>query len=332
MIPVLRLDTVEGAEDVLVAELSGSGRARVAGPGAVELHGDVDTLQMAADRFRRLAEARCFTGAALPLEQQPGEPAFDHALGDLIMVLEQADQAGDHGFRVALKSASERDVVAAKITTATGWQQQPGNWTLNLVSDPDGWTAQIGPLHWSRRNGRLQRLPWSTPAALADVLVRMAKIRPGHCVLDPCCGSGTLLVAAGLAGATTLMGLDQDEKAVAMAMANLVALGLDGGIEVGDAAALGSRSSASGVDRVIGNLPFGKQVGSHRTNEQLYPALLAGIAGQLADDGRAVLLTEDKRLLLDSVQRTRGLKIIKQSGFRYGGATPTAYVITRRRR
>lgn len=332
MLP-LRLDTVEGAEDVLAAELSSYGTARPLGSGVVELvDGRAESVADAAERLLDLSKARCFAGVAVPLPGKPGEQAFDAALAELIMVVEKAGFAGEHGFRVAEASVAIREELVVTIATATGWQHQPGNWALNLVSDDDGWAAQIGPLHWSRRNGRLERLPWSTPAALADVLVRMAKIRTGHRVLDPCCGSGTLLVAAGLAGASTLWGVDRDPEAVAVANRNLGTLRLAATITVGDAEELASMSFGGQFDRVIGNLPFGKQVGSHRDNERLYPALLAGIAEQLAPDGRAVLLTEDKRLFTDSVQRTRGLKIIKQTGFRYGGATPTGYVITRRRR
>jgi 23S rRNA G2445 N2-methylase RlmL len=82
---------------------------------------------------------------------------------------------------------------------------------------------------------------------------------------------------------------------------------------------------------VISNLPFGKQVGTHRDNELLYPGLMGEIARTLRQDGRAVLLTEDKRLLVDSVARTPGLKIIRERLLRYNGASPTAYVIMRTR-
>jgi tRNA (guanine6-N2)-methyltransferase len=89
--------------------------------------------------------------------------------------------------------------------------------------------------------------------------------------------------------------------------------------------------TARSVDRVVANLPFGKQVGSHRDNQRLYPAVLAELDRVLTADGRAVLLTEDKRLLEASVQRRRGLKVVRQRLLKYNGATPTAYVLTRPR-
>jgi 23S rRNA G2445 N2-methylase RlmL len=85
------------------------------------------------------------------------------------------------------------------------------------------------------------------------------------------------------------------------------------------------------VDRVVTNLPFGKQVGSHELNRTLYPAALAEIDRVLTADGRAVLLTEDKRLLHKAIQRLPALKVVRERLLKYNGATPTAYVLTRLR-
>jgi 23S rRNA G2445 N2-methylase RlmL len=166
--------------------------------------------------------------------------------------------------------------------------------------------------------------------ALAEVLVRLAKPGADDRVLDPCCGAGTVLVAAGLSGVGQLLGRDLASSAIDAARTNLRALGLSGDLEVGDAADI--RLPAGSVQRMISNLPFGKRVGSHDDNRELYPRLMAATERTLTPDGRAVYLTEDKRLLLDAVQRTPGLKIIRQRLLQYSGASPTAYVIGRNRR
>jgi 23S rRNA G2445 N2-methylase RlmL len=82
----------------------------------------------------------------------------------------------------------------------------------------------------------------------------------------------------------------------------------------------------------VSNLPFGKRVGSHGANTRLYPAVLQEIARTLRPNGRAVLLTEDKRLLVETVARTKGIKIIRERLLSYNGATPSAYVLVRKRR
>ena len=97
----------------------------------------------------------------------------------------------------------------------------------------------------------------------------------------------------------------------------------------GDARRLPLRDDS--VDRVVANLPFGKRVGSHQRNKILYPEVLRDIARVLTPRGRAVMLTEDKRLFTQSVQRTRNIRVIKEVTFTTGGAHPSAYVVTTRR-
>ncbi|MFN0012800.1 MAG: DNA-methyltransferase [Phycisphaerales bacterium] len=64
--------------------------------------------------------------------------------------------------------------------------------------------------------------PTQKPLALLDLLVR-ACCPPGGLVLDPCCGSGTTLVAAAASGRNAL-GCDTNAKAVALARKRLDAL------------------------------------------------------------------------------------------------------------
>ncbi|MGZ0148937.1 TRM11 family SAM-dependent methyltransferase [Kribbella sp. WER1] len=173
-----------------------------------------------------------------------------------------------------------------------------------------------GALAWSRRFGRHERLPWSTNLIVAEVLVRLAKLRPGQLVLDPFCGTGTILRAARRhEPAVRLIGLDHQP----LAGRNVVQ---------GKAEALPLADGC--VDRVVANLPFGKLVGTHRDNSRLYPAALSELDRVLTPDGRVVLLTEDKRLLRETVQASP-FKVVRERLLKYNGATPTAYVLTRTR-
>lgn len=186
--------------------------------------------------------------------------------------------------------------------------------TLDAPIDLTGrGTVQFAPLAWTRRFGRSKRLPWSTNLIVAEVLVRLAKLRPEHRLLDPFCGTGTILRAAQRhEPAVRVLGVDHHRPARNLVQARAEQLPL----------------RAGAVDRVVANLPFGKQVGSHRDNQRLYPAMLGELERVLTRAGRVVLLTEDKRLLRDAVQRS-SFKIVRERFFRYNGATPTAYVLTR---
>lgn len=229
-------------------------------------------------------------------------------------------------FRVGERDPARRQELITATEQRFGWVNRPADWDVNLEHSAGGWVVQFGPLSLGRRFGRPERLPWSTNLIAAEVLVRLAKLRPGHRVLDPFCGTGTILRAVlRHQPAARPIGTDHDVAALELAIRNAPA------IQVMPAAAEALPFTSSSVDRVVANLPFGKQVGSHRGNRGLYPAVLAELNRVLTTDGRAILLTEDKRLLEATVERQRGLKIVRRRLLRYNGATPTVHVLTRTR-
>lgn len=312
----LLLRTVPGAVDYLAEDL----RAVVAGDGVrVEVRRRLpDGLVVEyAGPLRPLAASRYFDVAAVPA----AEVDRSRAEG----VLSALDTGGQPvRFRVGRLGASRwelRDEWAARF----GWHNDPAAWDVNV--EPYG--VEIGALHLTRRHGELARTPASTNPVVAAVLVRLAKIRPGQVVLDPFCGAGTVLVLAGeMARPGRLLGFDHRSRWLSMASGNLAARHLSGTLVRADAGALPLASGS--VDRVVANLPFGKRVGSHGVNTALYPAALRELARVLPGGGRAVLLTDDKRLFRETVQRTRLIRIIKEIMLERGGLHPSVYVMTKR--
>ncbi|HEX3930307.1 MAG TPA: methyltransferase domain-containing protein [Nocardioides sp.] len=224
----------------------------------------------------------------------------------------------------------ERWELRDRLVQTWGWDNAPRGWQVNLDLVEGHLLATVGDLHLTRRHGRLERLPASTTPVLAAALVRLAKIPPGAVVVDPFCGAGTnLLLAHAMTGPELLVGLDHRPDSLAPARANATRREAPLRLVRADATRLPLSSGCA--DRVIGNLPFGKRVGSHGANQELYPRFCRELDRVLTGDGRAVLLTEDKRLLVDSIQRTRGLRVIKEATFETGGAHPTAYVVVRSR-
>jgi len=96
----------------------------------------------------------------------------------------------------------------------------------------------------SERHGALR------PVAAA-AMVRLAGAPPGR-LLDPCCGSGTIVQEA-LAAGWDAQGSDLDEEAVSVARANVA----DAVIQRADALSLPHPDGA--FDAVVTNLPFGRQ-------------------------------------------------------------------------
>lgn len=322
----LILTTLGGAEDYLQGDLSQipdvASRGRQPAAITVQLSGSL----------RSLLGSRLFSAAAIPLSGAPHrEPDLSGLSVSLAHgVLSALTGDGPLRFRVGVPDSGLRKQVIGRVVATLGWINDPTDWDVNLTVTLARWTAQIGALHYSRRFPAYDRTPWSTNPLVAETLIRLAKPTPGAWVHDPCCGTGTVLVAAHYNGAGEhLTGTDHDRAMIEMAARNLERHSARGKLEVVNATPISAPHRS--VDRVVSNLPFGKQVGSHEDNVLLYPAIAHEIARVLTGAGRAVLLTEDKTLLRASIQLTKGLKLVSERLLRYGGATPTALVLARTR-
>jgi tRNA G10 N-methylase Trm11 len=113
--------------------------------------------------------------------------------------------------------------------------------------------------------------------------------------LDPTCGSGTLLLDRAAFGSYhSLKGGDLDEETVETAIDNLRGYkNVD--LKSWNAAALPLQDGSVSV--VVSNLPFGRRVGDHESNVILYPQFIKEVNRVLKVGGRAVLLTQEVKLL-----------------------------------
>lgn len=100
--------------------------------------------------------------------------------------------------------------------------------------------------------------PGSMGPLLARALANIAGARPGACVLDPMCGTGGLLIEAGLSGADVI-GLDAQPKMARGTRENLSQyLGLNvGAVLTGSATRLPFPDDA--IDAVVFDAPYGRQ-------------------------------------------------------------------------
>ncbi|WP_436936392.1 methyltransferase domain-containing protein [Halovenus marina] len=99
--------------------------------------------------------------------------------------------------------------------------------------------------------------PGSMDPMLARALVNIAGARPSATVLDPMCGTGGILVEAGLVGAD-IVGIDVQREMVEGTRANLDDA-LDGDYEVLQGTAGALPLAGDSVDAVVFDLPYGRQ-------------------------------------------------------------------------
>jgi tRNA (guanine6-N2)-methyltransferase len=186
-------------------------------------------------------------------------------------------------------------ILATEIEKTHGWsyQQDDCSADLNVRIFLEHEVATVGvrlgktALH--DRFYQRAHLPGALKPSVAAGLVLLAQAGPDTVVLDPCCGSGTILIEAALQGATVCGG-DNSSQALAAAQANLAAAGIAACIQRWDARTLPLADAS--MDGVICNLPWGRQVeiaGGSRS--ALYRGIVTEMRRVLAPAGHMVLLT-----------------------------------------
>jgi tRNA (guanine6-N2)-methyltransferase len=242
--------------------------------------------------------------------------------------------------------------IKAGIATRTGLQpteeagdlllavRRPQRLSPALADAESGWevAVRLAPRPLAARRWRVCDMPGALNGTVASTMVSLTRPSPQDRVVNLACGSGTLLVerlALGpLCGA---VGCDLDARVLACAQENLSASGH------ADAVVL-VRCDAGRVplpDRwattACADLPFGMLVGSHQTNEQLYPRLLAEAGRLVRGGGTMVAITQEVRLFERvvvaqgdqwAVARVVPLKV--PASTRSGYIRPRLYLLQRR--
>ena len=103
---------------------------------------------------------------------------------------------------------------------------------------------------WLAHNQRPYVTSSSLPARLARVLVNLVA-RPGDSLLDPCCGTGTIVMSAAHSGIRAV-GYDTNVRMIGATTKNLQHFGLTADVALGDA-----RQVHGQFDAIATDLPYG---------------------------------------------------------------------------
>ena len=194
----------------------------------------------------------------------------------------------------------------------------------------EGWEVllRLTPRPLSARSWRVCNLVGGLNAGVAAAMLTLAAVKPGDCVFNPMCGSGTLLVEQGLElQPARLLGCDLDPAALACSAQNVQAAGLED-IDLFDADAADTGLEAGSVDVIVTDPPWGDALGSHRRNAELYPALLTEMARIAAPGARFVVLTHELKLFERVLRAQRVWRVTEQVGVFHGGHYPHLYLLS----
>jgi 23S rRNA G2445 N2-methylase RlmL len=225
------------------------------------------------------------------------------------------------------RTSEIKEAIADGVAAACGWRHQADDRVadLNVRIFIEQTTAYVGvrlaqtALH-DRAYQRSHR-PGALKPPVAAALLELAEVKPGHRLLDPCCGTGTILIEAALRGALA-QGGDLEPEAIYAAGTNAAAAGVALELREMDVRAL--PHAAASVDRIVSNLPWGRQVAAAADLTALYDRALAELARVLVPGGRMALLVETPAL--PQLLHLRGLEQREISLF---GQTPAIFLYER---
>ncbi|MCP4540060.1 MAG: methyltransferase domain-containing protein [Chloroflexi bacterium] len=219
-----------------------------------------------------------------------------------------------------------KQVCAEGITAGHSWSYTPDDASagLNVRVFIEHDTAFVGvrlgerPLH--RRAYKQAHLPGSLKPSVAAALLVLAEVGWESCVLDLCCGVGTIPIEAALSGAEVFGG-DNDPEAVAAARVNAQAADVAAQIFFWDAQTLPMADVS--VDRIVSNLPWGRAVKVDAALESFYRCVCIEMRRVIAPGGRIVLLTSMPHFV-----DFHDLKCDRQIEISLFGQTPTIMIFS----
>lgn len=160
--------------------------------------------------------------------------------------------------------------------------------------------------------------PTSIQPKLARAIVNLSKIKKGQTLLDPFCGTGGILIEAGLMGCK-LKGNDINKKMLERTKINLNSFRLKVELTQKDALQLKTK-----VDAIVTDLPYGKGSYHNINLDELYKKFLGKSYNLLKPNKYLVAVFPQK------IKIKTKLKIIKELDF-YTHSSLTRHIIIARR-
>jgi len=174
--------------------------------------------------------------------------------------------------------------------------------------------AEIFPKPFMERRPRKRPFfhPSAMPPKLARCMVNLAQPRAGELVLDPFCGTASMLIEAGLIGCR-VVGFDAKKRMIRGSLRNLVHYGVQPeGLAVADAKNL----PISKVDCIVTDPPYGRSATTlGRETGQIVRDFLSKIDDRI-QKGRRICIASPKSINIGKLSKELGFKHV-ESHFAY---------------
>lgn len=287
----------------------------------------LDDLRLAEDVFTEIGEARTGPPGRVAAEAIT-RTGLEHALSTRArfgqpprasMTFRAVTRVADeHRFkRTELRDAALRAIAAERPRWRTADPAELEVWLLEYQRAHFTSGLRLSDKRMRQRGeGRAIERHGALRPVIAAAMVRLAGGTPGR-LLDPCCGTGTILAEA-LSVGWGASGCDIDQDAVTVARTNVP----EATIQQGDALKL-PHASAS-FDAVVSNLPFGKQFRVDTSPQRWLSQLLAEATRVTRAGGRVVFLVPPP-----APQSPAGLTLAETHPVRVLGTSARIWVYSR---
>ena len=178
---------------------------------------------------------------------------------------------------------------------------------------------------------KMVELPASLRPSVAAAMVHLSEPHKDDVFVDPMCGSGTILLERLAAGPyRRLYGGDIDPERVEATKKNLFQNAWVKGALVREWDVQQLPLNTYEVDKVVTNMPFGKQIGRGQDLGKLYAGLFTELARILKPNGRAILLTSEYDLLKETIRQQPKLEVVRGYSIAVLGQWGRIYIVDRK--
>jgi putative N6-adenine-specific DNA methylase/tRNA (guanine6-N2)-methyltransferase len=351
---MLRFTTNQGFEDIVVNELRSFFAARRIPPGSFTISpygvrgnvlyehpgSEAEVLELIPEMHSiyhavRYIDHRSFDGedlldSLIAWTEQVDVPELETTAGFRV----SCNRRGNHPFKSPQVERGIGAVLQRRYGAAVDLEGFQTEVRIDIFGTDVFIGLQLTPESMDKRYDKQFHQRVATRSVIAYGLLNLAGAlaKPGT-VLDPFCGSGTILLeAAAMLPEVPLIGCDISEEAVKGTRRNLEAAGAGKRSRLfqGDARELSRHLPESSADYLITDPPLGIRLGKHINYYALFSGLLREADSVLSDRGRIVLLTMRHRGILNRVVKENdAFRILHVRVIEYGGIYPALFLLGR---